>query len=263
MRLSGRMVLVTGASVGIGRSIALQVAQEGGHVGLIARSADRLAELQEAIEKRGGSASAFPGDLATEAGIDTLWGEVSSSWGRVDALVNAAGVWHAKGKLLLGPTLEEAAVADIRQVMAVQLYAPILLSRLVVPGMIRQGSGRIVNISGELKSAVGWLHYYVSKKGLEQFTVGLAEELRPHQIQVNCISPSDTLSETYAEYFPGYDPADVLKPEDVARFALFLLSDEAEHITGSVTVIRSKTAQAGDAAHDKLVSSRREVTEGS
>lgn len=128
--------------------------------------------------------------------------------------------------------------------MDVGIRAPMLLTRLVLREMINQESGKILNISGTFESgASGWLHYYISKKAIEDFTRGLAEEVREHEIQVNCISPSDTKSESYKEFFSDdYNPEDVLDPSDVAKFAVFLLSEEADHITGSVTAIRNKEA---------------------
>jgi len=255
MSLVGKSALVTGASVGIGRAIARRIAEEGGRVGLVSRSADRLDELRAEILASGGRADVFPADLSRKEAIESLWHAVEEAWGTVDILVNAAGVWHDGGTLLLGPPLQETPVSQIELVFAVQLVAPMLLSRLVIPGMVQCRSGKILNISGELRSASGWLHYYVSKKALESFTVGLAEELHLHEVQVNCLSPADTLSETYAQFFPGYDPQDVLAPEDVARFAAFLLSEEADHITGSITVIRSKFSHPTDPAQKKLVDS--------
>ena len=257
MNLAGKSALVTGASVGIGRAIARRIAEDGGRVGLVARSRDRLDEVRAEIASAGGRADVFPADLSKNEAIESLWRAVEEAWGTVDILVNAAGVWHEGDTLFLGPPLQETPVGQIELVLAVQLVAPMLLSRLVIPRMVRRRSGKILNVSGELRSASGWLHYYVSKKALESITIGLAEELHPHEIQVNCLSPADTLSETYAQFFPGYEPRDVLAPEDVARFAAFLLSEEADHITGSITVIRSKFSHPTDPAQEKLVDSTR------
>jgi 3-oxoacyl-[acyl-carrier protein] reductase len=258
LRLENKTALVTGASVGIGRAIARKLASEGARVGLVARSTDRLETLKVEIEAAGGTAAVFPADLTKVDSIATMWSAVEKAWDTVDILVNAAGVWHEGGKLLLGPPLQEMPVEQIERVLAVQLVAPMLLARHAIPRMIARHAGKILNISGELRSAAGWVDYYVSKKGLESFTVGLAEELHPHEIQVNCLSPADTLSETYAEYFPGYDPRDVLTPEDVADFALLLVSDETDHITGSITVMRSKTARPMDPSQERLIESSRE-----
>ena len=255
MRFRSKTALVTGASVGIGRAIAVAIAKEGGRVGLVARSASRLEEIRESIGRAGGEARVFVGNLRDEEAINKMWSAVSGAWGEVDILVNAAGVWHGESELYLGPALFDTAAEQIVEILDVGLKAPMLLTRLVLPRMVAKKGGKILNVSGELRSAAGWLHYYVSKKAIEDFTIGLAEELRQYEIQVNCISPSDTLTETYRQFFPGYDPRDVLDPSEVAKFALFLLSSEADDITGSVTVIRSKTAYATGDAHTTLVAS--------
>lgn len=247
-KLQGKTALVTGASTGIGRAIALAIAANGGRVGLVARSVKRLEGTQELIRKSGGEAKIFPTDLRDEKAINKLWSDITESWGGVDILVNAAGVWHGKSTLYLGPHLENTTPEQINEILDVGIRAPLLLTRLVIPGMIRKKSGKILNISGELRSASGWLHYYVSKKALEDFTVGLAEELREHEVQVNCISPADTLTESYRKFFPNFDPKDVLNPSEIAKFAVFLLSNDADHITGSITVMRSKTAHSSERA---------------
>lgn len=258
MRFSGKTALVTGASVGIGRAIALAIAEDGGRVGLVARSAKRLVEIRDDINEAGGEAREFIADLRDEDAMRRMCSAVVDAWGGVDILVNAAGVWHGDGTLYLGPSLMDTPAEQITEILDVGVKAPMLLTRLVLPGMVANKSGKILNVSGELRSAAGWLHYYVSKKALEDFTVGLAEELRQHEVQVNCISPSDTLTETYAEYFPGYNPKDVLDASEVAKFALFLLSGDADHITGSITVIRAKTAHTTDDAHDALLASAKQ-----
>lgn len=255
MRFGGQTALVTGASVGIGRAIAMAIAAEGGRIGLVARSAKRLEETRDAIVRNGGEAGVFLADLRDEDAINKMWSAAGKAWGGVDILVNAAGVWHGESTLYLGPALFDTPAEQILEILDVGLKAPILLTRLVLPGMVAKKGGKILNVSGELRSAAGWLHYYVSKKALEDFTVGLAEELRQYEIQVNCISPSDTLTETYRQFFPRYDPKDVLDSSEVAKFALFLLSSDADHITGSITVIRSKTAYATDEAHATLIDS--------
>jgi NAD(P)-dependent dehydrogenase (short-subunit alcohol dehydrogenase family) len=256
MELAGKTALVTGASTGIGRSIAVVLAANGAAVGLVGRSTDRLQTTREQILREGGQSEAFSADLSSPEAIRRMWGEVEAMWNGIDILVNAAGVWHGEDELLMGRLLHETPEAEVAEVFAVQTLAPVLLSRLAIPWMAEHSRGKILNVSGEIESARGWLHYYVSKKALESFTRGLAEELREYEIQVNCVSPSDTLTEAYERFFPGYSPADVLLPSDVAQLALFLVSSRADHITGSVTVIRSKTAHSTDKSNDALFASR-------
>lgn len=243
-KLKGKKALVTGADVGIGRAIALEIARNGGKVFLTSKTPEGLEDVKEEIDNLGSSAEYFSADLRDQESIQELWNEVTEKWeDGADILVNAAGVWHSDDKVYYGPGLEETPVDQINEVMDVGIRAPMILTRLVLKEMIEQGEGKILNISGTFESgASGWLHYYVSKKAIEDFTRGLAEEVREHEIQVNCISPSDTESESYKEFFPDYKEKDVLDPSEVANFAVFLLSEEADHITGSVTAIRNKGA---------------------
>ena len=98
--------------------------------------------------------------------------------------------------------------------------------------------GRIINISGTFESgAKGWLPYFVSKKAIEDLTIGLAEELKEKNILVNAISPSDTSTDAYKKYFPQYLP-DAISPDNIAKFAVHLCSLETKNITGKVFVLK-------------------------
>lgn len=243
MNLDGRTALVTGASTGIGREISRVFGENGAQVALVARSREGLRKTRDIIEGAGGEADIFQADLRSEADIEELWSEIQESLGHIDILVNAAGVWHDESSVYYGPGLEETPTEQIHEVLDVGIRAPLLLTRLVLPGMIDQKEGKILNISGTFESgASGWLHYFVAKKAIEDFTIGLADEVSEHGIQVNCIRPSDTLTEAFQEFFPDYDEEDVLDPEEIASLALFLVSDTSDHITGEITEIRNKDA---------------------
>jgi NAD(P)-dependent dehydrogenase (short-subunit alcohol dehydrogenase family) len=157
--------------------------------------------------------------------------------------VNVAGVWHDDKIVYYGPHLEDTPAAQINEVLDVGIRAPMLLTRNFLRGMIQKRRGKVLNISGTFSSGgAGWLHYYVSKKAIEYFTIGLADELRVYEIQVNCISPSDVATEALKRFFPE-DATTAISPDDVARFAIFLLSDEiADNVTGQIIVIKNKIA---------------------
>ena len=243
MKLEGKIALVTGASIGIGRQIAIAIAANGGRVALVARSIKGLHETEEMIRQSGGEAKIFVTDLRDEQAINKLWEAVSKTWGSIDILANVAGVWHDENTVYQGPHLEDIPAEQINEVLNVGTRAPMLLTRLVLPGMIAKKSGKILNISGTFESgASGWLHYYVSKKALEDFTIGLAEEVREHEVQVNCISPSDTLTEAYRKFFPDYAENEVINPAEIAKLATFLLSADTDNITGAIVVVRNKAA---------------------
>jgi NAD(P)-dependent dehydrogenase (short-subunit alcohol dehydrogenase family) len=241
MTISGNISLVTGASRGIGKQIALDLAKQNVHVGLVGRHETTLVAVKEQIIKSGGNASVFAADLARKQEIKKLISNVTTELGNVDLLVNVASVWHNGERIYQGPHLENIGTEEIDEVLDVGLKAPIFLSQLVLPNMISKRYGKILQISGAFAGeadATGWLHYYVAKKGLEDFTRGLAEEVRPFEIQVNCISPWFVATEPAIKFYPKKVIKTALSPEAVSRFAIYLLSDEAKHITGSVTVLR-------------------------
>ena len=243
MKLKDKVAVVTGASRGIGRAIALAVSKEGSHVCLVARTKSALEETRDLIIEAGGKATVIQTDLTKDNEIENLVASIIDHVGTPDILVNVAGVWHNNEIIYQGPHLENTPVQQIHEVIDVGLKAPFLLSRLVLPSMIRNLSGKILQISGAFEGeteAVGWLHYYVTKKALEAFTRGLAEEVRQFEIQVNCISPWFVATGPALRLYPKKVMRNALTPEDVARYAVFLLSDEAQHITGSITVLRNK-----------------------
>ena len=243
-KLKAKTALVTAASTGIGRAIAVAIAENGGRVGLVARSIQGLKKTQDMIHNLGGQAEIFVTDLTHQEAIERLAKKVLDHWGGIDIIVNAAGVWHDDKIVYAGVPLAETPAKQINEVLDVGIRALFLLTRLLLHSMIEKKRGKILQISGTFESgASGWLHYYVSKKAIEDFTIGLAEELRPHLIQVNAISPSDTYTEAYQRFFSDADEKECLKPKDIAKLAVFLLSEDADNITGAIITIRSKFAK--------------------
>jgi NAD(P)-dependent dehydrogenase (short-subunit alcohol dehydrogenase family) len=240
LNLSGKVAVVTGASTGIGRAIAQAVAASGGRAALVGRNRHGLTETQLLIEGGGGEARVFIADLRDVTAIDQLARDVVAAYGPIDILVNCAGVWHDSSRAYYGPPLWEIPADELNDVLDVGIRAPMFLCRAFLPGMVERKRGKVINISGTFSSGgAKWLHYYVSKKALEDFTTGLADELRPYEIQVNCISPADVKTPALRKWFPD-DYETALDPSEVAKLAVFLMSAEADHITGSCTIIRNK-----------------------
>jgi NAD(P)-dependent dehydrogenase (short-subunit alcohol dehydrogenase family) len=186
----------------------------------------------------------FCTDLRDEKAIEKLGESVKGSFGATDILVNAAGVWHDERTKYQGPRLSEVPVEQIHEVLEVGVRAPFLLTRLLLPEMVRRRTGKILQISAAFagpQGGVGWLHYYVGNKALEAFTAALAVELREHNIQVNCIAPWFVATEAVQRFYPSeLQTYMALQPLEVARVAMFLLSSGADHITGQVIQVRSK-----------------------
>lgn len=244
IKLTGKIAVVTGASTGIGRAIALAFAREGAFIALIARTEKRLLETKKLIERGGGKAELFICDLSRLASIRNLISKINNRKEKVDIVVNVAGVWHGENEMYAGKHFEDFSERVILDTLMVGTIAPALLVHSLIP-LMSSGSC-IVNISGTFENgAKGWLPYYVSKRAIEDLTVGLSEELKEKGIRVNAISPSDTATEAYRKYFPQYID-EAIDPEKIAQEAVFLCSQDESGITGKVFVMkRGKTPYEG------------------
>ena len=234
-------IVITGASTGIGRAICLAIAEDDVSLALIGRNEEGLSETKKLIEEKGGKAKVYLADLTTEA--EQVGESILKDFDSIYAICNVAGVWHGVDKVYYGPMLWETPSSEIKNVLEVGVIAPVILTKTLLPAMVKNNEGKVLQISGTFENgATGWLHYYIGKKAIEDFTVGLSEELRPYKIQVNTISPSDTWTEAYAKYYPDADPSICNSPEDIAEEAKFLLSDKSDSITGQCIIIRNKNA---------------------
>jgi 3-oxoacyl-[acyl-carrier protein] reductase len=236
--LSGQVALVTGASRGIGWAIAELFAQAGARVAMLARSAEPLGRAAEALRTEYGADNilALPVDVAIEDQVNAAVQQVVDAWGRVDMLINNAGLIH------FGP-IDQVAPAEWQQVLGANLTGAYLCSRAVAPLMRQQGHGRIVNIasiSGQTGGVSGGVDYAASKGGLIAFTKALARDLAPHGVTVNAIAPGqidadpNLLSAEARERVIGMIPLGRLgEPREIAYAALFLVSPMANFITGA------------------------------
>jgi NAD(P)-dependent dehydrogenase (short-subunit alcohol dehydrogenase family) len=229
-----KTALVTGASTGIGRAIALELAKNNIKVILVARREDKLKETQNLIKEFNSDSEIIPTDLNNVESINSLLTQIKERVSQIDILVNVAAIWHGKDGVYAGKDFETFDQKVVLDTFMVGLTAPTLLCHGLIPLM--KAKSKIINISGTFEDgAKGWLPYYVSKKGIEELTIGLSQELAEKDIQVNCISPSDTASEEYAKYFPQYIDQS-LKPEDIAKKVLELTQNDT--MTGEIIILK-------------------------
>lgn len=234
--LKNKIAIITGASTGIGRAISLKLAEKGAAVFLLARTEKKLQKTRDLISKTDGKAEFFIVDLSKIESINKTISEIKSKTDRVDILVNVAGIWHGPDEVYAGRDFETFSQQVVLDTYSVGLTAPTFLSHAFIPLM--SGGGKIINISGTFENgAKGWLPYYVSKRAIEDLSVGLSEELKRKNIQVNCISPSDTATEAYKKYFPQY-LEEAINPDEIADFAVYLCSEEAKNISGKIFVLK-------------------------
>ena len=236
-----KTVLITGASRGIGREIALKFASEGYNIVLnYNNSANKAMEIVQNIEKLGAKCLPVKADVAIESEVNKMVELALKEFGRIDVLVNNAGV--ALSKLFQLTTTDE-----IARVFGVNTFGVINSSKAVVPNMVSEKSGKIINISsiwGKVGASMETI-YSASKGAVIAFTMALAKELAPSGISVNCVCPGVIDTDMLLEY--SDDDKNELKnqtplsrlgtPQDVANAVYFLASDNATFITGQVVTV--------------------------
>jgi NAD(P)-dependent dehydrogenase (short-subunit alcohol dehydrogenase family) len=233
VRLAGAVALVTGSARGIGRAIALAFAREGGDLVLADRRADALAGVAEEIRSLGRRTLAHPADVSDEEQVGGLVERALGELGRLDVLVNNAGT------IVLPGSLEGTTSEAWDTMMATNARSVFLCSRAVVPGMRRQGRGRIVNVASTagLRGLPERSAYCASKHAVVGFTRALALDLRPHGIAVNAICPGAVDTPLTAYSRPDADKSGWLQPAEVAEVAVFLASDAARGMTGAIVEV--------------------------
>jgi 3-oxoacyl-[acyl-carrier protein] reductase len=228
-----KTVVVTGASAGIGRAVAVELGRRGWRVALVARRKEELEKTKLMVEVAGGQAEVMVCDLANKDEINSLVVRIDGWVGQVNALVNIAGVWHGKDEVYAGRELQSFTQETVCDTLTVGLIAPILLAKGLLLKM-KKGDC-IVNLSGTFENGgSGWIPYFASKRGLEDFSMGLSEELMERGVRVNCVSPSDTSTEEYQKYFPE-DAVNANTVGDVAEVVVKMIESD---ITGQVWVVK-------------------------
>jgi 3-oxoacyl-[acyl-carrier protein] reductase len=237
MRLEGKKAIVTGASRGLGRSIALAFAREGADVLVnYATREEQAKEVVAAVERLGRRAFLHRADVSDGTQVRSMVRAAVAGLGRVDILVNNAGITMPKG-------LPETSEAEWDRVLAINLKGVFLCSQVVAEGMIAEGGGRIINIAstaGQTGSLSGPA-YCAAKAGVLGLTKCLARSLAPHNILVNAIAPAmiDTeilywrTPEQWKETLASIPLKKLGDPDDLAEAAVFLASSSGNFITGA------------------------------
>ncbi len=243
--LSGKVALITGASRGIGAVVACRLAQAGAKVGVnYHASRDAAIQVVDSINKAGnetgGEALLVGGDVSQEESAEAAVKQVVDHWGNIDILVNNAGI--NKDSLLLRMKPD-----DFDSVIAVNLRGAFLCTRYVMPHLIRQRSGRVINMSSVvgLSGNPGQANYAAAKAGLVGLTKAVAREVASRNVTVNALAPGyittamvEELSEEVQTQILARIPMGRFgTPEDVAEAVVFLCSDGASYITGQVLTI--------------------------
>ncbi len=250
MLLTGKVCIVTGATSGIGRAIALELASRRADLLLIGRNERRGLEVLAELRSLGATASFMAADVAQPESARAVVESAAGVYGRIDVLVNNAG-------MLINGTALDCTDEDWNRVMDVNVSAAFRLSRAVLPQMLQQGCGSIVNIASDwaLMGARGATAYCVSKAALAQLTRCMALDYASAGIRVNAVCPSDTDTPMLDLAFPGDDRdrkvrtlaasiplGRVARVEEIARVVAFIASDHASFMTGALIPVDGGTS---------------------
>lgn len=238
--LSGQTAIVTGASQGLGKAMAIELGAAGAKTACVARNADKLAETVKTIQDAGGEAEAFSCSVSDAEAVNGLVEKITSDWGKLDILVNNAGI--TRDKLMAGMSDE-----DWDDVIETNLKGTFLFTRAAVQKMRRKRYGRIINISSVsgILGNPGQTNYSASKAGMIGMTKSLSREVAGKNVTVNAIAPGFIESDMTAalgevimgEVVKRIPAKRVGKPEDIAAAVLFLASPAASYITGQLLVV--------------------------
>ncbi len=229
--LSSRVVLVTGATGGLGRVVVKRFLAEGATIAAVYRSEEKFKDLIAYA----GPITGFKADVTDDASVATLVADVTKKFGRVDVLLNIVGGYDG------GKPLQETDVAQLDDLFALNVWSAWLCSRAVLPGMIERNWGRIVGISSKNATPsgrrAGNVAYAIAKGSIITLTQALAEELAKTGVTVNCVIPATIATEENKIKMTKSDQSKWVAPEDIAEAILFLCSDAAKAGTGAAVPV--------------------------
>ncbi len=236
-RLDGKVAIVTGGSRGIGRAIAIALAGEGASLVLAARSQAKLDEVAEQVRKSGGRAETIVTELSDEGSIRNLLRVTRERLGRLDILINNAGVTHSA-------KFSQTRTEDLDRCWVINARAPFILCREALPLLLEAPAAFIVNISSvvgvkgyPLQSA-----YTASKHALRGMTMSLAEELRGTNIRVHVVCPGAVDTGMVGNVRPDIKAADLIRPDEVAELVLYLVTRTGNAVVDELHIRRATAA---------------------
>lgn len=224
-----KVVMITGASKGLGKALALYFAKEGYDLAICARGENHLLEIKKEVQKLGINVLAVIADASIPKDVERFIALAEERFGRIDVLINNAST--------LGPSpipyLLDYPEKDFSEVIRINSIGPFLVTRRVLPGMILRNKGSVINVTSEAGNTgfAGWGAYGISKFALEGLTETWADELSETAIRVNMVDPGEMDTEMHALAVPDCD-YDLADPNDIVHVFGYLASDQSSHITG-------------------------------
>lgn len=229
-------VVITGASKGIGRQIALELAADFDKLYLVSRSEELLQDVCAEARERYPDVTlvACPMDVTDESAITALMKEIRTSDGRLTSLINCAGL------AIPATSVEEMTVETWMRIYETNMLSTFLMTREALPLLKHTDRATVVNIASTagLTPRPGWSAYASAKAAVVSFSQTMAEELKPHGIRVHCVAPGRTATELRRLLAPDEDPSTIMAPSSVAKVVRFLVSETGDVLKGQTIVVR-------------------------
>jgi NAD(P)-dependent dehydrogenase (short-subunit alcohol dehydrogenase family) len=236
--LNGKVAIITGATGSLGRVVVKTLLDQGATVFTTYRSEDKQNKLDEFVREVGSKLTSVQADVTSESSVQALFQKVIDKHGRVDILLNLVGA-HTGGS-----EIANTKESDWDYMMDVNLKSAFLCSKTALPIMIGQNYGKIVSVSARTAAEKRFRSksgaYAVSKAGIIVLTETIAEEVKKYDINVNCIMPSTIDTPGNRRSFPDGDFSKWVKPEQIAKVILFLVSDDSKTISGASVPVYGK-----------------------
>jgi NAD(P)-dependent dehydrogenase (short-subunit alcohol dehydrogenase family) len=231
MTLKGKVAMVTGARQGLGKSIALGMAEAGADLVICDRVIDdgKLAETDKEIQKLGRRTLSLGGDITVEDDVNNIASKALEKFGRIDVLVNNAGVTSTDA-------FSQMTYRRWRLILSVNLDGTFLCTKVVLPHMLAQKSGMVINVSSILAKQIRMnIAYGVTKAGVERFTMGLAHEVRRETgIAITCIRPYFVKTEVVMGFMEGRDTSDFEEPIIWQKYPAMIAAADPQTVTGKI-----------------------------
>jgi citronellol/citronellal dehydrogenase len=236
MKLAGKVAIVTGASRGLGKAMAIELARAGAAVAVAARTVESgqsrlpgtIHQTVEEIEQLGAKAISVRCDVTREEDVKAMVRQVTQHFDHVNIMINNAGIGMPKSFL-------KTTVKNWDLLMNVNLRGTFIGTQAVLPQMIEQGGGNIINLSSVLAVQIKYsISYGAGKAAIERLTLGLAKEMKKHHVAVNALRPSFTVTEAVTAELPDVDTSDWQKPELWGKYAALVAAQDAETLTGRI-----------------------------
>lgn len=233
-QLAGKVAIVTGASRGIGKAISLVLAKEAATVVIAARAIDKMNETARLVTAAGGKAQIIPTELTDENSIKNLVKATGERFGRLDILINNAGITHSA-------KLQETLTEDYDRCMSINARAPFILCREALPLLKKAESAYIIDIASVVgvKAYALQSAYTASKHALRGMTMALAEELKGSNIRVHLLCPGGVDTELVTKVRPDIKQQDLMQPEEIAELVLYLVTHKGNAVIDELHIRRA------------------------